>query len=417
VLPSIELELSLQKPKAPARQQGAYPVRNRQLLVGAGVGAGLAYFLDPNRGARRRARVRDFAAHSRNVGSRALTIASRDLVHRGYGTAAELGSWIRQERAVDDEILVPRVRSKLGRVCSHAHAIEVGASNGIVTLKGPILADEAPTLVAAIRRVRGVREVVDALDTHEQAGDIPALQAGRLREGNRIDVMQQHWAPATRVLVGAAGAALMCTVAARRNRPGMVAGVVGAGLLARAATNLPVRRLAGIGSRRAVDVQKTITINAPVGEVYAFWSEYQNFPKFMSRVLEVRASDHRPGLSHWKVTGPAGAPVSFDAEITSMVPNEMLAWRSAPGALVAHAGMVRFTHLSDGHTRVQVRMSYNPPAGWLGHGVALAAGVDPKSSLDEDLARMKTLIETGRAPHDAVARRWGSAGEGRLAGL
>jgi uncharacterized membrane protein len=164
-------------------------------------------------------------------------------------------------------------------------------------------------------------------------------------------------------------------------------------------------------------VQKTITINAPVGEVYAFWSQYENFPKFMSRVLEVRPSTRQPRLSHWKVSGPAGAPVSFDAELTLAVPNELLAWRSVPGSLVAHAGVVRFEPLP-GQTRVHLRMSYNPPAGWLGHGFARAFGVDPKSSLDADLARMKTLIETGHAPHDAAAGRLREARtEGRAPGV
>jgi uncharacterized membrane protein len=69
---------------------------------------------------------------------------------------------------------------------------------------------------------------------------------------------------------------------------------------------------------------------------------------------------------------------------------------------VAHAGRVRFAPAGDGRTRVQIRMSYNPPGGWLGHGVASMFGVDPKHSLDSDLVRMKTLIETGRLPHDAA---------------
>lgn len=59
----------------------------------------------------------------------------------------------------------------------------------------------------------------------------------------------------------------------------------------------------------------------------------------------------------------------------------------------------------EGRTRVHIRMSYNPPAGWLGHGIAAAFGSDPKRSMDGDLVRMKTLIETGRGPHDAAQRR------------
>jgi uncharacterized membrane protein len=106
--------------------------------------------------------------------------------------------------------------------------------------------------------------------------------------------------------------------------------------------------------------------------------------------------------SHWKVAGPAGSTFEFDAEVTRAVPNQMIAWRTLPGSPVAHAGVVRFDPEADGRTRVHIRMTYNPPAGWLGHEVAAAFGVDPKHSMDADLARMKTLIETGRAPHDAA---------------
>jgi uncharacterized membrane protein len=191
--------------------------------------------------------------------------------------------------------------------------------------------------------------------------------------------------------------------ASLRGGRGAPIAVIGGALFARAVTNLPVRRLFGVTSRRrAVDVQKTITISAPVGEVYAFWSLYENFPRFMSHVLDVNTGDGDPMRSHWTVAGPAGASVAFDAKITKLIPNRVIAWRTLAGSTVAHAGIVRFDPEIDGRTRVHIRMSYNPPAGWLGHGVATAFGVDPKHSMDEDLVRMKTLIETGHAPHDAA---------------
>jgi uncharacterized membrane protein len=306
---------------------------------------------------------------------------------------------------VDDEVLVARVRAKLGRLVSHPHAVGALASEGIVRLRGPILTKEAGRLVHAVRRIRGVRDVVDQLECHDTAEHVPSLQGGHVPAGDRIDVLQEHWAPATRVAVGAAGVMLAAAGATRRDWPGAIAALLGVGLVTRGVTNEPLNRLVGIGSdRRAVDVQKTITINAPVGDVYAFWSGYENFPRFLSRVLEVTSSDKRPGQSHWKVAGPAGAPVEFDAEITRAIPNRLLAWRTLEGSPVAHAGIVRFDPEPDGRTRVHIRMSYNPPAGWLGHGMATAFGADPKNSMDADLVRMQTLIETGRLPHDAAQR-------------
>jgi uncharacterized membrane protein len=190
--------------------------------------------------------------------------------------------------------------------------------------------------------MRGTHDVIDNLDRHERAGHIPALQGGRTPLGNRLDVLQEHWAPAKRALVGTAGAACLTAAVIRRDRAGIVPALVGAALVGRAAANVPFSRLMGAGlRRRAVDVQKTIVIDAPVEEVYAFWSLYENFPLFMSRVLEVR-SHKNPYQSRWKVSGPAGASVEFDAEVTRVIPNRLIAWRTTKGSPISHAGVVRF---------------------------------------------------------------------------
>jgi uncharacterized membrane protein len=117
-------------------------------------------------------------------------------------------------------------------------------------------------------------------------------------------------------------------------------------------------------------------------------------------VEEVRVTGD--GLSHWKVKGPAGMLLEWDAIITEQLPNRLLAWKSVEGASVANSGIVRFDPNADGTTRLEVKLSYNPPAGAMGHAVAALLGSDPKRQMDEDLMRVKTLIETGRPPHDAA---------------
>jgi uncharacterized membrane protein len=339
---------------------------------------------------------------------RAIAKTRRDALQRAMGAAAAVRSAIRTEDGVANHVLEERVRAKLGRHVSHPHALDVVAADGVVRLSGAILAREERRVLRAVNRIRGVRDVINELEVHDRADNVPSLQGGRGPVGDRADVFQEHWAPATRAAGAIAGAALAMAGVARRGMLGASAAIAGAGLLARATANVPLVRLTGIGSsRRAVDIQKTITINAPLGEVYAFWSSYGSFPRFMSRVLDVAESVRNPKRSHWTVAGPAGRPIEFDAEIRRAIPNQLVAWRTLPGSPVAHAGVAQFEPESDGRTRVQIRMSYNPPAGWIGHGVATAFGVDPKSSMDADLARMKTLIETGRAPHDAAAwRKW-----------
>jgi uncharacterized membrane protein len=163
------------------------------------------------------------------------------------------------------------------------------------------------------------------------------------------------------------------------------------------------KRLTGMGAgRRAIDIQKIINVTAPVEAVFAFWANYENFPKFMSYVREVQETGNN--RSHWKVAGPVGVPVEWNSEITNYVPNKSLGWKTAPGSPIAHAGIVRFEPNPDGSTRVEVRMTYNPVTGGFGHVVASLFGADPKSQMDADLLRMKSMIETGIPPRDAARK-------------
>jgi uncharacterized membrane protein len=190
-------------------------------------------------------------------------------------------------------------------------------------------------------------------------------------------------------------------LAAMRARGAMCAllGVSGGALLSRAATNRDFASLLGFGER-GITVQKTIHVSAPVERVFEFWTDYQNFPRFMYNVREVRPlAENR---SAWVVAGPAGVPVQWTAEVTRVIPGELIEWRSVSDSDVRHHGQVRFASSGDNGTRVSVELSYIPPAGAFGHAVASIFGADPKSEMDADLLRMKSMIETGHAPHDAA---------------
>ena len=188
--------------------------------------------------------------------------------------------------------------------------------------------------------MRGVRSVENRLDVHPRA-DVPALQGGRARTGDVLDVRQTNWSPTTRLVSGAVGGGLMANCLAKRTPGAILLGTVGFGLFLRSMTNLPLNRLTGIGCRRrAVDVQKTINIAAPVEEVYDFWTNFENFPRFMSHLQEVR--DLGNGRSHWVAAGPVGTRASWNAILTRAEPDQLIAWKSEPGSLVASAGCVRF---------------------------------------------------------------------------
>jgi len=369
-------------------------------LCGLGAGAGLMYLFDPIRGRRRRALIRDQAVHAGHLLRRAMGITSRDLSHRAYGVLAE-SNHLFQHEEVSDEVLQARVRAKIGRSVSHPHAISVTVSDGRVRLSGPVLAREVNRMLAGVSSVRGVKEVENLLTVHSEAEDIPGLQGGRPRTGDRFALLQNNWSPTARLTTGLAGGALMANCLARRDPLSIALGTVGFGLLMRGVTNMDLKSLIGVGRDcRGVEVQKTININAPVERVFELWSNYQNFPRFMSNVREVRSIGE--GRSHWIVAGPAGVPVEWTAEITEMVPNKLLAWRSIAGSAIDHAGVIHFEPNRESGTRVHIRLCYNPLAGAIGHAVVRIFNSDPKSEMDADLVRMKTFIETGHPPHDAV---------------
>jgi len=371
-------------------------------LIPFAIGAAAMYLLDPQQGRRRRALLRDRLSSRINRLDEAMGVAGRDLANRTRGLVPSLRQRFSSGGA-SDEVLVERVRSRLGRVVSHPGAVEVRAEGGRVILSGPVLRDEHAQLLRTVRAVPGVREVEDHTAVHESSDGVPALQGGAPRPpGQRLDILQEHWSPATRAVMGAAGSALLLNALSEDEHPltGLLSGIIGAALIVRSTTNVPLSRLAGMAGRRGIDVHKTIHVNAPVEQVFETLARYESFPQFMTNVREVRLRED--GVSHWVVAGPGGIPVEWDAVTTRMEPNRLLSWETVPGSTVEHAGTIRFRP-DDGGTRLDIEMSYRPPAGALGHVVARLFGADPKSEFDQDLLRFKTFLETGRPAHDAAA--------------
>ena len=141
-------------------------------------------------------------------------------------------------------------------------------------------------------------------------------------------------------------------------------------------------------------VTESITINRPLEEIYTFWRNFENLPQFMNHLHSVRVEDEK--RSHWVAKGPAGTEVEWDAEIIEEKPNELIAWRSLPGATVENAGSVRFEPATGGRgTIVRVKLQYRPPGGALGATIAKLFGEDPAKQIAVDLLRFKQLLETG----------------------
>ena len=240
-------------------------------------------------------------------------------------------------------------------------------------------------------------------DALEVAGGVgtPAAAGG---EGSFVNVGQaERWVSA----VG--GGALALYGLTRGSMGGVALALIGGSLVYRGvAGHCTVYQAAGINTAgtegdnpfvsvrggHGTKVEKSVTIDRPPAELYGFWRNFENLPRFMKHLESVKVSgDER---SHWVAKGPAGTSVEWDAEVYNEKENEMIAWRSLEGSEVANAGSVHFEPAAGGRgTVVRVVLKYDPPAGKLGAAVARLFGESPSQQIDEDLRRFKQLMETG----------------------
>ena len=153
----------------------------------------------------------------------------------------------------------------------------------------------------------------------------------------------------------------------------------------------------GFTASEGIHVIRAITVNRPREEVYHFWRNLENLPKFMAHLESVQVHN---GRSKWRAKGPIGVPVEWDAEIVADQPNENIAWRSCEGAMVPNQGSVRFLDAPGGRgTEVRVELRYDPPTGALAATVAKLLGKEPGQQIAGDLRRFKQVIETGEVLH------------------
>ncbi len=139
-------------------------------------------------------------------------------------------------------------------------------------------------------------------------------------------------------------------------------------------------------------VHDSIEVEAPVDDIFRYWSNFENFPNFMSNIEEVRMSAQ--DISHWRVKGPLGMSVEFDAKTTEMDPNRGIGWNTVDGDVMT-SGEVRFEETTPGRTQVDVTMNYaDPPGGAVGEAVANILS-SPERNLKEDLQNFARIVERG----------------------
>lgn len=229
---------------------------------------------------------------------------------------------------------------------------------------------------------------------------------GAERSGSSVNVGQaERWASA----VG--GGALALYGITRGSLGGIALALVGAALVQRgvsghcnlyeamgysSADDAGLRNSENVSvpAGRGIKVEKSVTINRDREDLYNFWRNFENLPRFMNHLEAVHVTG--PGRSHWVAKAPAGQTVEWDAEIYNEKDGEMVAWRTLENADVDSAGSVHFEQAAGGRgTVVRVVLKYDPPGGKIGALVARLFGENPEQQIEEDLGRFKQLMETG----------------------
>jgi uncharacterized membrane protein len=211
----------------------------------------------------------------------------------------------------------------------------------------------------------------------------------------RFSEQQERWG------YGLAGAALLAWGMRRGPVSRLIVMAIGGGLLYKLATGQsPLERLAQMmpeaaeGAGSEIHVSRSINVNAEPDEVFRFWRRLENLPRFMQHLESVQQLDDR--RSRWCAIGPAGLRVEWDAEIVREEPGRELAWQSLPGSTVSNRGVVTFRPGSGGHgTELDVRMEYRPPGGRIGAAIARMFGEEPQQQIDDDLQRLRRMIDAG----------------------
>ncbi|PMB08854.1 cyclase [Fischerella thermalis CCMEE 5273] len=200
----------------------------------------------------------------------------------------------------------------------------------------------------------------------------------------------ERWAS----LIG--GSAMVLMGLRQRSLRGVLMALAGGGLIYQGATKQSTIQQAqeAIGMNQAIKVEKTVTINKSADELYRFWHNFENLPRFMKHLKNVEVHDDKK--SHWIANAPLGQSVEWDAYILEDRENEFISWASAEGSDIDNSGFVRFTKApGDRGTEVKVVMKYNPPGGALGAAIAKLFGEEPEQQIGDELRRFKMLMEAG----------------------
>jgi uncharacterized membrane protein len=228
-----------------------------------------------------------------------------------------------------------------------------------------------------------------------------SAEAGLPRQGQKQKQINVGESERKASLVGGAALALtgLKTMTKRHYLPGLAMIAAGGLFLYRGKTgHCNLYEAMGVDTRHAsekgVRMEKVVTINRPPEQVYEFWRNFENLPKFMKHLVSVQVTGDN--TTHWKAQGPAGVTIEWDAETVEDRPGEQISWQSVGEADVPNQGRVEFKAAPGGRgTEVKVSIDYLPPGGAAGKAAAKLVNSISAQQLEEDLKRLKQLLESG----------------------
>ena len=346
--------------------------RAAMIGLGLGAGAGAMYFLDPQRGKKRRAIAQAKLQRATRMAQAALEVTSQDLQHRVEGARSKITRVFQSQGEVNPEILESRVRAKMGHIIARPHSIHVATKGHVIRLSGEVHPSDIEPLLNAVRKVPGVLDVEDALVKNE---NLPTAVTSIKR-----------WSPTQRMWVAGLGSLLVAggvfgvrtrrlSGAIRFLLGGATLGA-GSALILRSASNQPLSLFFGSEKSPSIRIQKMIEISAPREKVF----------QAVKEILEGRLDSH-------------SFPVRKDTQISHFKEKEELEWMSNASSRFPHCGKVIFRHGATlDQTRVEVDLSYRPRLGWLGHGILKALGRDPYAILNREGMELKASLERESTP-------------------
>ena len=205
-----------------------------------------------------------------------------------------------------------------------------------------------------------------------------------------------------RIISAAAGAFILSSGLSnlfKHPLSGLIKTAMGGWLLYRGASgHCPVYssmgKTKGVAHTQAINIRTSLVVNKPKDEVYNFWRKLENLPLFMKHLASVTEIDSKH--SHWEATIPGNiGKVKWNAEIVKEEQGYMIGWQSIPNSMINNAGKVVFHDAQNGEgTELEVVISYHPPAGELGAGVAKLLNPVFEKLIRQDIMNFKEYIET-----------------------